>query len=442
NVFRWNVSGTFMQVLPRFISTDQQGQGEVEFLRDWFESVRQMNSNVFLKGYQWPFDVRKALGGSSLIDLIVYYETVVRGRRVFLDFRSNPDGMKFDELAPEAYEYLEKSDALFGTPLERLRHMNPGAVQLYLDHGIDLASEPLEIAVCSQHNNGGLAGDTWYQSENVAGFFPIGEVNGSHGVARPGGSALNAGQVGAFRAAQYIAHAGSDASESSAFEETARAALRCQYNLMLEGIQKLNAKPIDWRAVRSEFQSRMSRCGSHFRSLRDLRMAVREAWEQFDSLRLDVSNNAEPESCPKATADTVESLRNLQLCLAHAVYLQAIEFQTGSGAGSRGSAAVIGTDGRLIHPGFPDDWRLIAEDQRYRDQVLETELRGASFFQCANDDSNKRGCFCRWNPVRPVPETDDWFERVWARYRQDDIYQTKQNKNVTKPKRNEGNNGS
>ncbi|MDD3588425.1 MAG: FAD-binding protein, partial [Thermoguttaceae bacterium] len=328
NVFRWNVSGTFMQVLPRFISTDSDGHGEVEFLRGWFETVGQMNSNVFLKGYQWPFDVRKALGGSSLIDLIVYYETVVCGRRVFLEFRSNPDGMKFDELAPEAYEYLQKSEALFGTPLERLRHMNPGAVQLYLDHGIDLSREPLEIAVCSQHNNGGLAGDTWYQSENIAGLFPIGEVNGSHGVARPGGSALNAGQVGAFRAAQYIAHMptpGADA--SSAFEETACAALRRQYKLMLAGIRKLNAMPGDWRTTRNEFQGRMSRYGSHFRSLGDLRKAVQEAWNQFDSLRLNVSDdtaateNENAESCAKATVETVESLRNLQLCLAHAVYL-------------------------------------------------------------------------------------------------------------------------
>ena len=47
-------------------------------------------SLVFLKGYQWPFDIRKALDGSSLIDLLVYRETVLRGRRVFLDFRRNP----------------------------------------------------------------------------------------------------------------------------------------------------------------------------------------------------------------------------------------------------------------------------------------------------------------------------------------------------------------
>ena len=36
-------------------------------------------------------------------------------------------------------------------------------------------------------------------------IFAAGEVSGSHGVYRPGGTALNAGQVGSTRAAQYIA---------------------------------------------------------------------------------------------------------------------------------------------------------------------------------------------------------------------------------------------
>ena len=84
--------------------------------------------------------------------------------------------------------------------------MNPGAIELYRDHGIDIAREPLEIAVCAQHNNGGLAGNHWWESINIKHLFPVGEVNGSHGVYRPGGSALNAGQVGGFRAAEFIAH--------------------------------------------------------------------------------------------------------------------------------------------------------------------------------------------------------------------------------------------
>ena len=33
---------------------------------------------IFLKGYQWPFDVNKIFGGSSVIDLLVYQETVFK----------------------------------------------------------------------------------------------------------------------------------------------------------------------------------------------------------------------------------------------------------------------------------------------------------------------------------------------------------------------------
>ena len=45
----------------------------------------------------------------------------------------------------------------------------------------------------------------WWES-NVKHFFPVGEVCGSHGIYRPGGSALNAGQVGSLRAAEKIAN--------------------------------------------------------------------------------------------------------------------------------------------------------------------------------------------------------------------------------------------
>src|SRR5690606_30006119 len=204
---RWNVSGTYMQVIPRFVSTDADGNDEREFLTEVIEDYGRLMTLVFLKGYQWPFDIRKARDGSSLIDLLVYRETVLRGRRVFLDFRSNPVQETFDPsaLAPEAYEYLERAGVLFGTPIERLRRMNEPAYQFYLGKNpyVDLEKEMLEVDVCAQHNNGGLLVDAWWQS-NVPGFFPVGEAGGAHGVYRPGGAALNSGQVGATRAARYV----------------------------------------------------------------------------------------------------------------------------------------------------------------------------------------------------------------------------------------------
>lgn len=199
---RWNVSGTYMQVLPRFVSIDEDGK-EHDFLWDCFEDKSRGLSLVFLKGYQWPFDPQKAENGSSLIDLLVYRECVEKKRRVYLDYTKNPCDIDYSKLSPEAYDYLDKAGATFGTPIERLEKMNEPAIELYRSKGVDLHNEYLEIALCAQHNNGGVAVDLWWQS-SVRGLFAVGECAGTHGIARPGGSALNAGQVGSLRAAQYI----------------------------------------------------------------------------------------------------------------------------------------------------------------------------------------------------------------------------------------------
>ena len=199
---RWNVSGTYMQVLPRFVSIDADGT-EHDFLWDYFADKYEGLSLVFLKGYQWPFDPKKAQTGSSQIDMLVYRERVEKKRRVYLDFTKNPFDIQFQKLSGEAYAYLDKAGATFGTPIDRLAKMNAPAIALYKNKGVDLHKAYLEIALCAQHCNGGVAVDLWWQS-SVRGLFAVGECAGTHGLARPGGSALNAGQVGSLRAAQYI----------------------------------------------------------------------------------------------------------------------------------------------------------------------------------------------------------------------------------------------
>lgn len=44
---RWNVSGTYMQVLPRVYSTESDGSDEKEFLMDFFNDVHDMLSKLF-----------------------------------------------------------------------------------------------------------------------------------------------------------------------------------------------------------------------------------------------------------------------------------------------------------------------------------------------------------------------------------------------------------
>ena len=402
--FRWNVSGTYMQVIPRFISTASDGAAEPrEFLRPYFTGAGEMNSMVFLKGYQWPFDPRKVVGGSSLIDILVYIETVLLGRRVFLDYRRNPDGFSFASLSEEARLYLDKSRALLETPIERLRKMNPGAIDLYRDHGIDLATDPLEIAVCAQHNNGGLAGNHWWESADIKHLFPVGEVNGSHGVYRPGGSALNSGQVGSLRAVEFIAHRyARHTLAEAAFSDAARVSL----NELLRWIARGRGTTVTWEADRLAFQARMTAAGAHIRRPDALRGAVAEARRQWERIMA--------EGCAfTGVAGFAEAVRNRQLCLAHLVYLEAILFAVGSGVGSRGSAMVIDARGTPVHNDLGEEWRFVPENPEFRDKVLETAVL-------------PEGRVCgTWVPRRPLPHTDDWFETAWASYKKGEIYEDK-----------------
>ncbi len=398
--FRWNVSGTYMQVIPRFISVDPEtGKGEKEFLRDYFTDPGEMNSRVFLKGYQWPFDSAKVLSGSSIIDILVYIETVEKGRQVYLDYRSNPKGFSFDELSPEAREYLVKSDALLTSPIERLEKMNPGAIELYLDHGIDIRTEMLEIAVCAQHNNGGLAADAWWQSENIARLFPVGEVNGSHGAARPGGSALNSGQVGGIRAAEYIGSLYRGRSlDTKKFEEEASRRIGAIEKLIAKGKSSRGS----WREEREEFQSRMSRYGAFIRSVRELRLAIEEGETQLARMEADGA-------AIESGGDLREFFRNRHLCLAHIVYLRAILYAVESGIGSRGSAMILSPAGEKI-PGLGEKWIIEKEDPSFRERVQTTEAQ-------ANGEAVNA-----WIERREIPSSELWFETVWREYRRKEIY--------------------
>ena len=399
--FRWNVSGTYLQVIPRVISRSADGiSDEQEFLPPYFNSTGEMNEMVFLKGYQWPFDARKAIGGSSIIDILVYIETMVKGRRVFLDFHSNPRDFSFSSLPDEARIYLEKSGALQDIPFERLMHMNPGAIDLYRNHKIDLLKESLEVAVCAQHNNGGLAGNIWYESTNIKHLFPIGEVNGSHGVTRPGGSALNAGQVAGFRAAEYIANRYSSWTTNEA--EVIKT-LKATMQSVLEWADLCLKSERPWLAEMKEIQERMSRSGSHIRSIDVLKGEIPKAWHQvhrLSQLGCKVNN----------LKDLKYAFRTRQLSFSQAVYLDAIIFSLDSHVGSRGSSIVLDADGLKIHEKLDNYWRVAPEDTSFRKKVLETLYLGEDKIQH------------QWVPCRPIPESDSWFETVWTRYRNGDIY--------------------
>ncbi len=408
--FRWNLSGSYQQVIPRYFSVDPENGEEHEFLTDFFPDMSRLATAVFLKGYQWPFDPEKVLNyGSSLIDILVYRETVLKGRKVFLDFRRNPSGggkladFSFDLLSPEARAYLENSGALLPTPIARLARMNPPAIAIYRDHGIDLTREPLEIAVCAQHNNGGFKGNIWWES-NIRHLFPVGEANGSHGVRRPGGSALNAGQVGSLRAAQFISRRYADRPEKiKNFVRLVRPQVDDLIGRMRRFLEGEDRDTQICHRIRAEIQERMSACGAIVRRPAEVEAAVRAAWKLWRRIESILK--------VRSAEDLPEAFRCLDLCLTQAMYLEAIQEYLRKGGKSRGSYLVPDPRGQEPCPGLGREWRFSLNKKTafVEQKILEVRLN-------ENDQVEKR-----WVPVRPIPQTSGWFESVWEDYREDRI---------------------
>ncbi|WP_163540786.1 FAD-binding protein [Occultella kanbiaonis] len=437
---RWNVSGTYMQVIPRFVSTDAEGNDEREFLTEAIPDYGRLMTLVFLKGYQWPFDIRKARDGSSLIDLLVYRETVLRGRRVFLDFRSNPVRPDFDPSAldPEARDYLDRAGVLFGTPIERLRRMNEPAYQFYLDRNpyVDLETELLEVDVCAQHNNGGLVVDAWWQS-NVAGFFPVGEAGGAHGVYRPGGAALNSGQVGATRAAQFIAaRRTQDPVADEEFSAAATPVLADALALVERATARAAAgTPDNTGDLLREVAELMSAKAGPVRSA----ASIDEALVQVHAWLRDYDELVSADASSRRSVNRTFLVRDI-LTTAY-VYLSAMADYVGHGGRSRGSVLYTDPDGGLPLVGhgesaeqeldLPDLFRFTLDGGALDPEVQESAWArpgesgdGAGLAGWVGPVSREvadpagRPLF-RWRPVRPIPSGDDFFENVWRQFRED-----------------------
>jgi succinate dehydrogenase/fumarate reductase flavoprotein subunit len=399
--FRWNVSGSYMQVIPRIFSTDAEGKNEKEFLTDYFPTMSKMATNIFLKGYQWPFDPQRIENQqSSLIDILVFNETQ-KGRRVFLDFRKNPAGnsnMKpftIENLEPEALTYLQKTGAVQKTPVERLAFMNQPAIDIYKEHKIDLWKEPLEIAVCAQHNNGGFAVNRWWES-NIKHTFVVGEMAGTHGVKRPGGAALNSGQTGSLRAAEFIANVYGAAlpSKNSAAKE-----INTQVSNL---ISRFTGEGLKAKDIITEIQERMTKSAGHIREINDASNALAQAITLVNRIKKDGV-------AIKNTKDIPATIRAEHLALASAAYLKAIVTLLEQGSGSRGSHLVLSQDGVHI---AGTELRFKLENERLQNLILriEYDLKQPDLFSCENITP------------RPVPAEHKAFEPAWKNYREGKIY--------------------
>lgn len=400
--FPWNLSGTYVQVMPRVYSVDEDGQ-EHHFLKRYYRTTREMVSNTFRKGYQWPFHSTRMLDyGSSLFDLAVYLEQKA-GRKVYLDFLRNPEPVNegevfsLDDLDPDVRAYLENNEALFELPIDRLRRMNPLAIELYRMHGTDLAAEPLEFAMNNQHMNGGILIDDWGRT-SLQGCYAIGEAAGSHGVTRPGGAALNSGQVFGKRVAIAIKRSRNEKTDTKTDEAIIGRAIE---TVLKDADRFVNGesgrKPKD---VKTQIQARMS----DYAGIICTADEVKSALEAATALRHEV----EGDGLQVSSASMVwQAFRWRHMAWVSEAVLTALDHYISEGGGSRGARAICSNAGTRCPEASVEDlsrFRFVEEQPKDRNEKLLVSRVA---------DGIKISAL----PVDLTPEVQrEFFEKGWGNY--------------------------
>lgn len=398
--FRWNLSGSYQQVVPRYFSLDEHHQ-EHDFLNDHFSDPKELTQAIFLKGYQWPFDPEKvSKNGSSLIDILVYHEIHEKNRRVFVDYRTNPISSLGLELTVAAdfssvvKDYLDKSDAAGTQPVDRLKSLNLPAYDLFRKNGIDLAQEALEIDVCAQHCNGGIGGSLWWES-SVDHLFVIGEANGSHGVYRPGGSALNAGQVGGIRAAMRIA-------EKSIAERPKWGRFSDELVWQMEVLcDRFLSKPkyatlFDAQRMMQAIKARSDQSCGILRSEKKCLQSLKDVEDQRKEME---------RVQPVGVNQVAKYYIVREQLLVQRIVLESILAYIRKGGASRGSFLIMDQTGSEEIPGLKSlRYHLDRKDGYTRTHQFRIHLENESLVH-------------EWKPVNPVPEEELWFEKVWKEFR-------------------------
>jgi succinate dehydrogenase/fumarate reductase flavoprotein subunit len=394
--FPWNLSGTYVQVIPHIYSVDDAGT-EHHFLADYYRTTQELASNVFRKGYQWPFHASRMLDfQSSLVDLAIFREGQ-KGRRVFMDFNRNPLPVPGDQpfslarLDDDVSSYLRTAGASHDLPIDRLRHMNPLAIELYKRYKVDITADPLEFAVNNQHMNGGIAVDTWGRT-NVAGIYAIGEAAGTHGATRPGGSALNAGQVFGTRVAEHIAASGQAMAVPDGDVHAQASAAIASIESVLNPDSDLTAQDI-----RAQVQSRMSDTAGILCQPDDVAQSLLNAAALNTAIRQNGVSFSRP-------SEVARVLQWQQMALASQAVLAALDTYIASGGGSRGARAICDPGGDAL----PMAANGPLPDVRFRS---ERAIDGSKQLIVQLDGQDM---IVKTRPNRTFDETETaFFERDW-----------------------------
>ena len=417
--FPWNLSGTYMQAMPYVFSTDEDGR-EFNFLADYYRTTAEIADNTFLKGYQWPFHAERALNfGSSLLDIAVLVE-MKKGRKIWLDFQRNPlpgaDKQQFDlrNLSQTTQSYLRNNQAELSLPIERLQQMNPLAIELYRQNGTDLTQSPLPFTMNHQHMNGGLDVDIWGQT-NVPGCYAIGELASTHGVTRPGGAALNAGQVFGLRAAEHIAQ------QNRLYPKRKEPQGNAQQNLVYESLTDLfsqlhhglESNKVPLEQVKSCIQHTMSDCLGAICNPDEV--------EQAEGILVDLIQSQKSQGIKlDSPGKSAEWFAWQQQILAALAVVDATQFYLQQHGGSRGARLVVNKLAQQITEAESEE-KTASALENTPDTVLgplqefslvpeNKALRNEKIITWYQDDS----LHCATRAIKPAAQTDTiYFEKNW-----------------------------
>ncbi|MFW6030018.1 MAG: FAD-binding protein [Halanaerobiales bacterium] len=180
-------SGSIMRSLPRVINS----KGEEIVYKYYNIDNKKLMNLMYEKGFNFPASSEH---DTSIIDIAIFKE-ILKGEKVYLDFKNNIDGYNFKYLNDSFKKYYENEKVnennLSDIPINRLKSINPKVLGWFKNNNLDLEKiGKIRIAPAIQHFQGGIKINKNAKT-NIDGLFAAGEAaGGQHGANRPGGNAL------------------------------------------------------------------------------------------------------------------------------------------------------------------------------------------------------------------------------------------------------------
>jgi succinate dehydrogenase/fumarate reductase flavoprotein subunit len=222
----------------------------------------------------------------------------------------------------------------------------------------------------------------------------VGETAGSHGVYRPGGSALNAGQVGSARAALYAAKRRTAIpADEKVFSILAEKAVS-EMSALADAVIAEDSNIKDCRHAMSGLMS------TYAGAIRDSAQ-IEKALKEVRGLAADLGGRVRI-SKPYELR-WVYRLRDMLIAMQ--CCMTAMTDYTAHGGKSRGSALYTDVAGKKPYARLPDIFTFSVDDG-----ALDEDIQTVRYSDGV--------CTADWRKRRPIPENDDFFEVVWKSYRE------------------------